>query len=92
MYQLEYNANETYSPEGAVQRFLAFSRLLGVEYDGDPKTDEVKLSTLGRFFSSDDDAKVKVNLYVTEDGMERAAKADARLASSSGLPSGQCGA
>ena len=80
MYQLEYNANETYSPEGAVQRFLAFSRLLGVEYDGDPKTDEVKLSTLGRFFSSDDDAKVKVNLYVTEDGMERAAKADARLA------------
>ena len=80
MYQLEYNANEAYSPEGAVQRFLAFSRLLGVEYDGDPKTDEVKLSTLGRFFSSDDDAKVKVNLYVTEEGMERAAKADTRLA------------
>ena len=44
---------------GAVQRFLAFSRLLGVEYDGDPKTDEVKLSTLGRFFSSDDDAKLR---------------------------------
>ena len=39
------------------------SALLGVsvgrEYEGDPKTDEVKLSTLGRFFSGDDDAKVR---------------------------------
>lgn len=80
VFNLKYSAEDRYSPEGAAQRFLAFSRLLGVEYDRDPKTQEQELSSLERFFSAEDDAKVEVDLFLTNEGVTRAAGAGPELA------------